>query len=339
MKMNEGTYIISRNSDMYPARLEGLSNMPEELYVMGSLPDEQAPAVAIVGARMCSRYGHNIAFTFGKKLAEHGVSVISGMAIGIDGAAQEGALSGGGKTYAVLGCGVDVCYPRSNRMLYDQIPAHGGILSEFSLGTQPLPYNFPLRNRLISALADVVIVVEARKKSGSLITVDYALEQGRSVYAVPGRVGDALSDGCNYLIAQGAGIAWSVEAIIEELSMQASLSNAARAARLASAAKLRQLSAEGKISGKCPEREKDESESIVTEAGSAGERPLPQGVDSRSVKGKILLALGSETYSQDELVKKTGLSVPDLNAAMGEMLLLGYIEEVGRARYVRTHES
>ncbi|HAV27204.1 MAG TPA: DNA-protecting protein DprA, partial [Lachnospiraceae bacterium] len=201
MKMSDSTYIISRNSDMYPARFEGLSNMPEELYVMGSLPDENAPAVAIVGARMCSRYGHNTAFTFGKKLAEHGVSVISGMALGIDGAAQEGALSGGGKTYAVLGCGVDVCYPRSNKMLYDRIPERGGILSEFPPGTQPLPYNFPLRNRLISALADVVIVVEARKKSGSLITVDYALEQGRSVYAVPGRVGDALSDGCNYLIA------------------------------------------------------------------------------------------------------------------------------------------
>ena len=312
---------------MYPARFEGLSNMPEELYVMGSLPDENAPAVAIVGARMCSRYGHNIAFTFGKKLAEHGVSVISGMALGIDGAAQEGALSGGGKTYAVLGCGVDVCYPRSNKMLYDRIPERGGILSEFPPGTQPLPYNFPLRNRLISALADVVIVVEARKKSGSLITVDYALEQGRSVYAVPGRVGDALSDGCNYLIAQGAGIAWSVEAIIEELSMQASLSNAAKAARLAAAAKLRRLSAEGKISGKCP-----------AEGSAVNERPLPLGVDSGSLKGKILLALGSETYSQDELAERTGLTVSDLNAAMGEMLLLGYIEEVGRARYVRTRE-
>ena len=339
MKMSENTYIISRNSDRYPARFEGLSDMPEELYVMGSLPDENAPAVAIVGARMCSRYGHNIAFTFGKKLAEHGVSVISGMALGIDGAAQEGALSGGGKTYAVLGCGVDVCYPRSNKMLYDQIPEHGGILSEFPPGTQPLPYNFPLRNRLISALADVVIVVEARKKSGSLITVDYALEQGRSVYAVPGRVGDALSDGCNYLIAQGAGIAWSVEAVIEELSMQASLSNAARTARLAAAAKLRQLSAEGKISGKCPSDEKGSGKSDLPEGSATNERPLPSGVDAGSLKGKILLTLGSETYSQDELAEKTGLSAQDLNAAMGEMLLLGYIEEVGRARYVRSRES
>ena len=185
----------------------------------------------------------------------------------------------------------------------------------------------------------MVIVVEARKKSGSLITVDYALEQGRSVYAVPGRVGDALSDGCNYLIAQGAGIAWSVEAIIEELSMQASLSNAAKAARLAAAAKLRQLSAEGKISGKCPAEEKSSCKSGLTEGSAVNDRPLPLGMDSGSLKGKILLALGSETYSQDELAERTGLTVSDLNAAMGEMLLLGYIEEVGRARYVRTRES
>ena len=221
--MAENIHYIRRNSDYFPLRFEGLSDVPQGLYCIGSLPDDNIPSVAVVGARSCSSYGRKTAFALGKFLAEHGVQVISGMAMGIDSSAQEGALAAGGKTFAVLGCGVDICYPRTSYAVYDALAVRGGIIAEVEPGTKPLAYNFPRRNRIISALSDIVIVVEAREKSGSLITVDCALEQGRTVYAVPGRLGDRLSDGCNYLIAQGAGILWSFEAVMEELDGMAAL--------------------------------------------------------------------------------------------------------------------
>ncbi|MDO4803842.1 MAG: DNA-processing protein DprA [Lachnospiraceae bacterium] len=341
--MQEEMRYINRNSDQYPARLRDLPHMPDGLYVKGNLPDDNAPSVAIVGARMCSGYGRNTAFAFGKKMAECGISVISGMAIGIDGAAQEGALAGGGKTFAVLGCGADVCYPRSNINLYSQLPQHGGIISEFEPGTKPFPYNFPLRNRLISALSDVVVVVEAREKSGSLITVDYALEQGKSVYAVPGRVGDALSDGCNYLIAQGAGIAWSAEAILEEIRMQSSLSHAARAAREAALEKLRMMS--GTRMGAAKER-REEPEGMPhlfrSEDGGqngAGEANHPsengKGCEGKTLREKILICLGNDEKTMEEMMRELGVPVTEMNAALGEMMLYGEIEEAGRNRYSR----
>ena len=159
------------------------------------------------------------AYEFAKEFASCGVQVISGLARGIDGWAHKGAIDGGGETFAVLGCGVDICYPSQNINLYREIQKKGGIISEYEEGEKPLGWHFPLRNRIISGLADVVLVIEAKKKSGSLITVEYALEQGKSVYALPGRVGEALSEGCNNLIFQGAQIAKNVEIILEELEI------------------------------------------------------------------------------------------------------------------------
>ncbi len=177
-------------------------------------------SVAIVGARSRSEYGLQVARQLGETLARNGVAVISGLARGIDADAHIGALDGGGRTYAVLGCGVDICYPRSNRYLYDRILEHGGgILSEYPPGQTPLAGLFPQRNRIISGLSDCVVVVEARKKSGSLITADFAMEQGRDVYAVPGRVGETLSEGTNRLIYQGAGIYMGPEEFLSELHL------------------------------------------------------------------------------------------------------------------------
>ena len=158
-------------------------------------------------------------YEFAKEFASCGVQVISGLARGIDGWAHKGAIDGGGETFAVLGCGVDICYPSQNINLYREIQKKGGIISEYEEGEKPLGWHFPLRNRIISGLADIVLVIEAKKKSGSLITVEYALEQGKSVYALPGRVGEALSEGCNNLIFQGAQIAKNVEIILEELEI------------------------------------------------------------------------------------------------------------------------
>ncbi len=204
----------------YPEKLKAYSSMPKTLYVRGQLPDPGKPAAAVVGARACSRYGEWQAYRFSKILSENGVQIISGLARGIDGMAHRGALEGGGKTFAVMGCGTDICYPAEHRELYDRIiGGGGGILSEFPGKTPPHGKNFPRRNRIISALADLVLVIEARKRSGSLITAGFALEQGKTVYALPGRVGDALSEGCNLLIADGAGIACSPEMLLEELGI------------------------------------------------------------------------------------------------------------------------
>ncbi len=188
----------------YPQRLEEIFDPPKQLFVLGELPEKNRKSIAVVGARNCSYYGRDMARLFGYRLGAAGVNVISGMARGIDGWAHQGALESGGKTYAVLGCGVDVCYPEEHRKLYHSIIKRGGVLSEFSMGTKAKPNFFPLRNRIISGLSDGILVVEAREKSGSLITADTALEQGKDVFVVPGRIGDELSVGCNRLIRQGA---------------------------------------------------------------------------------------------------------------------------------------
>lgn len=210
---------INRKDADYPDMLSEIRGAPPRIYVAGSLPKKDRLSVAIVGARECSNYGRSLAREMGYALGSAGVQVISGMARGIDGEAQQGALDGGGDTYAVLGCGIDICYPKGHRNLYERIPKQGGILTEQPPGMQPLPQFFPARNRIISALADVVVVIEAKDKSGSLITADQALEQGKDVYALPGPVNSNLSRGCNQLIKQGAGVIVSVEDFMEELQI------------------------------------------------------------------------------------------------------------------------
>lgn len=203
----------------YPKRLKCLSDPPYAIFYKGKLPSPDEKAAAIVGARMCSSYGRAVALELGKKLAECKVSIISGMAYGIDSFGHWGAIHGEGRTYAVLGCGPDVCYPPKGQELYGKIEAAGGIFSEYPPGALPSPGQFPARNRLISAFSDFVIVVEAKKKSGSLITADFAIEQGKDVYAVPGRIGDALSAGCNDLIRQGAGIISDFSGFLQDLGL------------------------------------------------------------------------------------------------------------------------
>lgn len=199
----------------YPKRLKHIYGKPAGLYVKGRLPDDEIPSAAIIGARNCTSYGEQVARMLGSSLGREGVQIVSGMALGVDGAGHDGALRSGGSTFAILGSGVDMCYPKSHYSMYRQIPARGGVISEFPLRDEAMPYHFPMRNRIISGLSDVVIVVEAREKSGSLITAELALEQGKEVMAVPGMVTEALSCGCNQLIRQGAGIVTSPDDILE----------------------------------------------------------------------------------------------------------------------------
>ncbi len=215
--LKKGIRFIPWFSETYPKRLKEIPDFPYALYVKGNLPGEDTRKAAIVGARRCTPYGEKYAVEYGRVLAELGVEVISGLARGIDGMGHRGALMGRGRTYAVLGCGVDVCYPKEHIGLYvDILEQGGGILSEQPPGTPPLAQHFPARNRIISGLAEAVLVMEAGKKSGSLITVDMALEQGRDVYALPGPVNSSLSGGCNRLIRQGAGILLSPEEFAQD---------------------------------------------------------------------------------------------------------------------------
>ena len=204
----------------YPTRFLPYKDRPAALFIKGSLPENEVPSVAIVGARACTEYGKEAAGFYAGELANAGINIISGMAAGVDGYAHRGAIERGKPTYAVLGCGVNVCYPRENYKIFHAMEENGGILSEFVPGTRPAAMNFPMRNRIISALADAVIIIEAREKSGSLITADFALEQGKEVFALPEQANDTLSGGCNRLIQGGASLLLSPSDVLEFLGMK-----------------------------------------------------------------------------------------------------------------------
>lgn len=220
---NAGIRFVPYFSQLYPERLKYIQRPPYALYVKGELPRDDVPSVAIVGARRCTHYGEQMALEYGERLAAAGIQIVSGMAKGIDGAAQRGALNVEGKTFGVLGCGTDVCYPREHIGLYMDIQIRGGVLSEQRPGQPPLASYFPERNRIISGLADVILVMEAKERSGSLITADFALEQGKDVYALPGPADSLLSLGCHRLIRQGAGILVSPDALLEDLGLEGRL--------------------------------------------------------------------------------------------------------------------
>lgn len=210
-----GIRYVSFDDEIYPEKLHNIPDPPFGLFVKGSLPDEGKPSVAMIGARACSEYGKMVAREFAAQLAGYNVQIISGMARGIDSISQESCLKEGGRTFAVLGCGVDICYPGELQQLYRGIADSGGLISTYPPGFPPVSGCFPPRNRIISGLSDVVVVIEARRKSGTLITVDMALEQGKEVAVIPGRITDSLSQGCHDLISQGASVITDVEQLLE----------------------------------------------------------------------------------------------------------------------------
>lgn len=218
----DGISVSFYGSSSYPQKLINIPDPPVVLYQKGKKEWKNLLAVAIIGARNCSPYGKHIARNLGRELARNGIMVVSGMARGIDGISQWAALEEGGMSIGVLGCGVQICYPPENYPLYEKLQKEGCILSESLPYTRPYPGLFPKRNRLISGLSDMVVVIEAREKSGTLITVDMALEQGKEVYCIPGRLTDDLSRGCNQLIKMGAGMILSVEEFVEEICNQQS---------------------------------------------------------------------------------------------------------------------
>lgn len=204
---------------LYPKALKEIPDAPFGLYLKGKMPKQECTSIAIVGTRNASVYGREMAGYFARELSKAGINIISGLALGVDGCAHKGALEGNGYTMGILGGGINVIYPREHFYLYREMEQRGGILSEYGLDVVPKPGLFPERNRLISGMAKGVLVVEAKERSGSLITVDQGLEQGKDIFVLPGRVTDENSKGCHQLIRSGAILVESPSQILEELNL------------------------------------------------------------------------------------------------------------------------
>ena len=307
---------LTKEDPDFPDRLRSLPDCPGKIWLKGALPP-RTPAAAIVGARQCDAYGEAAASYFAEELAARGIAVISGMAAGIDACGQKAALAAGGYSLAVLGCGADICYPAWHRPLYDRLRREGGIVSEFPPGTPPEPWHFPRRNRLISAFADVVIVIQARKKSGSLITADMALEQGKDVLAVPGRIGDALSEGCHHLIRQGAGIAAHIDDVLFALGW------------------------EGEPAGRGKERTGKREN-----AGNPEKTVFPRPAGSREspvryspLERELLDRLSLSPVLIDRLSADTGQDIPSLFLALVRLESVGAVKQVSPGQYAAAEIS
>ena len=309
---------IEKSDPEYPQIMKQYASMPAKLYVKGRLPDPKRRTVAVIGARMCSPYGRMQAFRYAKALSVAGVQIISGMALGIDSEGHKGALEGKMPTFAVLGSGVDVCYPKSNRKLYERILwENGGIISECPLGSGPVSWHFPARNRIISALSDAVLVVEAKENSGSLITAGFALEQGKMVYAIPGAVTDELSRGCHKLIYDGAGK--DVYALPGPVT--SALSQGCH-----------RLIRQGAGILITPEELMDEwnlNRMQIGQKNNKNEKML------ESPERMVYSCLDLRPKNPDYIVRKTGFSPAQVSNCLVELTLRGLIRESGRHYYVK----
>ncbi len=337
-----GISFVSRSHPLYPEKLLSLADLPYGLFYIGHLPDPELPAAAVVGARSCSNYGYQMAGLVGRTLAAENCQLISGMAMGIDGAAQSACAAAGGKSFALLGCGVDVCYPKEHLKLYDRLPEHGGILSEYAPGTPPMKQHFPERNRLISGLSDAVVVIEARARSGSLITADFALEQGKDIYAVPGRCSDPLSYGCNRLIEQGACIVLSADNLMENLAVSLGLKRAAKKRERSEGQNKTDLAdkntAEMKKEGSPRQRadSKVVPDSDCRKVSDKAEASLPEP-DAYSElsreESSVLKLLSCDSASAEEIAARASMPLVLTLQTLVSLQLKGYAEEVSKNRY------
>jgi DNA processing protein len=218
--MRNQIHVMTFQDTDFPDLLKNINSCPAVLYVKGLITAQDLTGIALVGTRNPSPYGQMVARKLSLELSEIGITIISGMARGIDTIAHSTCLDNNGRTIAVMGCGIDVCYPRENKALMDRISHCGAVISEFPMGTPPEAYNFPVRNRIISGLSLGVVVIEAKEKSGALITADYALQQGREVFAIPGNITADTSLGPNLLIRHGAKLVMQGKDIIEEVAPQ-----------------------------------------------------------------------------------------------------------------------
>jgi DNA processing protein len=277
----------------YPERLEEMQDPPPALFARGEVPD--APAVALVGSRSASPTGVEAARALGRALGERGVCVVSGLALGVDAAAHEGALEAGGPTVGVLGCGIDVVYPRVNRALFGRVGEGGALVSEYYLGEPPLAWRFPARNRIIAGLCDAVVVVEAPQKSGALITARHGADCGRDVWAVPGPLAAPECRGSNRLLADGAGVLWDIPEFVE-----------AYARGTGQAAKAGQ---------------------------PAGEPPVPDSLPEG--EAAVLSGVGLEPTGVDVISERSGVETRLVLSALALLELKGYVARGPGGAFVR----
>jgi len=274
----------------YPENLLAVDDRPAFLYARGKL-DKDDINLAIVGSRIASAYGKYTTERVSRELAQKGITIVSGMARGVDSAAHRGALAAHGRTIAVLGSGLDIIYPPENKSLFTQIAENGAVVSEFPLGTPPLANNFPARNRIISGMSYGVLVVEAGEKSGSLITARLALEQGREVFAVPGSIDAATSRGANKLIKEGAKLIENVDDILEEI---------------------------------IPQLEKTKPAMAATERRVKSETHRKE-IDLTSLEKQIISFISNEKIHADEIIAESKLPPADVLSALFSLELKGLV--------------
>jgi DNA processing protein len=296
--MSTSIFPIPRGDVRYPTALDAIHDPPQTLWIRGDVAALGAPSVAIVGSRAASPYALEVARRLGADLARRHITVVSGMARGVDSAAHRGALEGGGVTVAVFGCGVDIIYPREHRALADRIVERGALVSEHPAGMPPLPHHFPQRNRIISGLSLAVVIVEAAEGSGSLITADFALEQGRTVLAVPGNVLGGRNYGAHALLRDGAKLVECADDILEELPASLTQPGAG--------------SPEPRFAGDEPASRKPASQDPVL-------RSMDEG----------------DAYDLDELSERSGVDRMKLLPRLLELELAGALRRVDGGRFVR----
>lgn len=311
----KGISYVNHTDNGFPKRLQKIASPPYGLFVRGKLPDELTASVAIIGARECTEYGRFMAEYFADRLGRRGIQIISGMAWGIDGIAQAAAVAAGGRSYAVMGCGVDIIYPSKNRPLYNRLCENGnGVISEYAPGTAAEARRFPPRNRIIAGLCDVLLVVEARAKSGTFITVDMAVEQGKTVMIVPGRLTDHLSAGCLNLLYQGALPATSLEAVLEQLGID-SVSDRHKKSRA--------------------NHEEIKITPVVTEADSIKRKKIS---GARSQTGRIAGILTLDPKSVEEISDEAEIPIEEAMADLTGLELAGTAKEVSPGYFIKMPE-
>lgn len=310
-----GVEIVTCEDAVYPRNLLNIYDFPPLLYVKGSLRPAEV-CVAVVGSRLASVYGKYTTEKISRELALQGITVVSGLARGIDAAAHRGALAAKGRTIAVMGCGLDIVYPPENEDLAVAVADNGALITEFPFGTRPNPPNFPMRNRIISGVSLGVVVVEAGEKSGSLITARIAAEQGRSVFAVPGEIGAAGSKGTHRLIKQGAVLIENVEDILDEILPQAGGSL---------------------LAANAPPPSPDGG--LTPDSGEGG-RPAPgdpAGLDDR--ERKLLSLISSRPVDIDTLIASSGLAAQEVLNALLVLELRGLIRQLPGKQFQRKESS
>lgn len=320
----QGIQLIAPAEPEYPALLAELADAPPLLYYRGQLRG-QTEVLAVVGARQATAYGKSAARTLAGEAAKKGIVVVSGLARGIDAAAHRGALESGGVTWAFQGCGLDYVYPAENKSLAEEILVKGALISEFVPGTPPRAENFPVRNRLISGCARGILVAEAAEKSGALITVDFALEQGREVYAVPGPIFSKMSRGTHHLLRQGAKIAEGIEDILQEWPGSGS---AWRQERHSRTGRQERLWGENQDATEISTR-KFNSEKISEKTAE----DISAGIDE--INGRAILEhLSDNPVHIDQLIVHSPLSVSNISLALLELQLAGKILQLPGQYYV-----